>query len=132
MKLLLDTHIWVWSLVDPGQLSRRVQRALKNAKNELWLSPISVWEVLMLAKKGRLVFDEPAERWVGRALEAAPLREAPLTHEVALASARMTGAPSDPADGFLVATAKVYGLTLVTADRRLEQLEEISVLTNRF
>ena len=132
MKLLLDTHIWVWSLVNPGQLSRRVQQALKDAKNELWLSPITVWEVLMLAKKGRLVFDEPTERWVGRALEAAPLREAPLTVEVALASARMTSAPSDPADGFLVATAQVYGLTLVTADRRLEQLEEISVLTNRF
>ncbi len=51
MKLLLDTHIWLWSALDPARLSRRVAAALENPTNELWLSPISLWEVLTLCNR---------------------------------------------------------------------------------
>ena len=51
MKLLLDTHIWVWSLSDPSKLSRRVTRALDSKSSELWLSPISLWELGLLVEK---------------------------------------------------------------------------------
>ncbi len=131
MKLLLDTHIWLWSLLDPAKLSRRVASALQNDANELWLSPISVWEVLMLAERGRIVFDRDAVEWVQEARRAAPLAEAPLTVEVALATRGLALRHRDPADAFLAATAKVFGLTLVTTDRRLLAVPGIRTMPNR-
>ncbi len=131
MRLLLDTHIWLWSLLEPARLSRRVARELGNPENELWLSPVSVWEVLVLAGKGRIVLDGGAGAWVGKALAAAPLREAPFTHDVALATSGIRLPHRDPADRFLAATAHVYGLTLVTADRNLRAAKGFAVLMNR-
>ncbi|MFI5309102.1 MAG: type II toxin-antitoxin system VapC family toxin [Polyangiales bacterium] len=130
MKLLLDTHIWVWSLLDPSRLSARVRRALQNESNELWLSPISTWEVLVLAEKGRLSVEPDAARWVRRAWDAAPFHEATLNREVAIESRRIALSHEDPADRFLAATAVVYELTLVTADARLRRLKTPAVLPN--
>jgi len=128
VKLLLDTHIWIWSLLKPGKLARRVLRALENPANELWLSPISIWELTILVEEGRVVLNAELEAWLAHAMRAAPLKEAPLTWEVALA-AGSTGLPHrDPADAFLVATAKVFELTLVTADARLQAAKGIPLL----
>ena len=128
MKLLLDTHIWIWSLLKPGKLARRVLRALENPANELWLSPISIWELTILVEEGRVVLNAELEAWLAHAMRAAPLKEAPLTWEVALAAGN-TGLPHrDPADAFLVATAKVFELTLVTADARLQAAKGIPLL----
>ena len=54
MKILLDTHIWLWySLVNP-KLNQTLKSAIENPDNELWLSPVSIWEALLLAEKGRI------------------------------------------------------------------------------
>lgn len=119
MRLLLDTHVWLWSLVDAGRLSRRVRGALARSGSELWLSPISLWELLVLAERGRVRLDDEPRRWVREALGRSPVREAALGHEVALRSRDVALSHPDPADRFLVATALVYELTLVTADERL-------------
>jgi PIN domain nuclease of toxin-antitoxin system len=131
VKLLLDTHIWLWSVAEPKRLARKVAAALESVKNELWLSPISVWELLVLAKKKRVRLDRPAERWAMDACAAAGLRDAPLTRDVVLESRRVALAHEDPADRFLAATAVVYGLTLVTGDQRLLRVEGLPVLANR-
>src|SRR2546422_11532257 len=88
VKLLLDTHIFLWSLLEPARLSERVSRELESHLNELWLSPIVIWEVLMLAERGRVALEPDAATWVRRACQAAPFREAPLNHEVAFQSRR--------------------------------------------
>ena len=119
MKLLLDTHIFLWSLLEPERLSEWVVSALLSAENERWFSPISIWETLLLAEKGRIELRPDPTAWVRRALEIAPFREAPLNREVALQSRVMGLSHQDPADRFLAATAAVYGLTLVTVDERL-------------
>jgi PIN domain nuclease of toxin-antitoxin system len=129
LKLLLDTHIWLWSLQDPGRLGQRIQRELKNAENELWLSPISTWEALTLNAKGRIRLHGNLSEWVARA--TAPFREAPLTHEIAVAARQLPLPHPDPADRFLAATAQVLELTLVTADAGLLGLGEIATLGNR-
>ena len=129
MKLLLDTHIWIWSLAEPKQLSRRVQRELTDQSNELWLSPVSTWEVLLLHSKGRIRFQGNTRDWVARA--TMHMREAPLTHEIVVAAQELPLPHQDPADRFLVATADVLGLTLVTADHRLLGLGTIATLANR-
>jgi len=131
VKLLLDTHIWLWSLLEPARLSRRVAQALEDEGNELWLSPISVWELLVLVEKGRVKLEQGAEQWIAAAMQSAALKEAPITHEVALETRQMVLPHRDPADRFLAATARVFGLTLVTADRHLQALKAVSTLSNR-
>ena len=129
MRLLLDTHIWIWTLNDPEKLGHRTRQELRSADNELWVSPISTWEALMLRAKGRLDLPEDLAAWMSSA--TAPFLEAPLTHEIALASRRLSFAHQDPADRFLAATAQILDLTLVTADIRLLGLGEIATLANR-
>jgi PIN domain nuclease of toxin-antitoxin system len=129
LKLLLDTHIWLWSLQDPKRLGKIVQQELRNPINELWLSPISTWEALTLNAKGRIRLHGDLIEWVASA--TAPLREAPLTHEIALAARELKLPHQDPADRFLAATAQVLDLTLVTADSNLLGLGEIATLANR-
>ena len=131
MKLLLDTHIWVWSVLDPGRLSARVARQLANPENEIWLSAVSVWELRLLHDKGRLKLMPDAVSWIQDNLTRLSIREAPLTFEVALAISSLNLPHNDPADGFIAATAKVFGLTLVTADEQLARLKDIAVLPNR-
>jgi len=131
VKLLLDTHIWVWSLLEPARLTRRVARALEDEENELWLSPISVWELLVLVEKGRLTLDLPVEQWIERAMKAGALKEAPITQEVALETRKVALPHRDPADRFIAATARVFDLTLVTADRNLLALRGLSTLPDR-
>ncbi len=131
MKLLLDTHIWLWGLIEPHRLTRRVAEALEDPSNELWISPLSLWEVLILAERGRVVLEPDPIAWVRAALRAVPFHEATLNHEIAFQS-RLADLPhQDPVDRFLVATAAVYHLTLVTADERLLRTRAISLLPNK-
>ena len=130
MKLLLDTHIWIWSLIEPARLTDEVRVALESDDNELWLSPISTWETLMLMERGRVSVEGEPQALVSRMLKAGPFHEAPLTHAVAQESRRLGLDDSDPADRFLGATAVVYELTLVTADARLLSATEYRTLPN--
>lgn len=127
MNLLLDTHIWLWSQIEPGKLGSRVQRELQEPGNEKWLSPISVWEAAVLHRKGRLIISGDVPSWFKLSLRG--LLEAPLTYEIALLADQLP-LHSDPADRFLAATAKVLDLTLVTADKRLLGLGDIATLGN--
>jgi PIN domain nuclease of toxin-antitoxin system len=131
LKLLLDTHIWLWSLAEPQKLSRRVRAAITRHGNELWLSPISVWELLVLVERGRVKLDDEPRRWIEQALARTPAQEAVLTFEVAARSREIMLAHPDPADRFLVATAIVHGLTLVTADATLIRQNVCPVLPCR-
>lgn len=131
MKLLLDTHIWLWSLTDLEKLSRRVKAALARSSSDLWLSPISAWELLLLVERGRVKLDDDAPRWVIEAFTRGPAREAVLNIDVAVRSREIMAGHPDPADRFLVATALVYGLTLVTADSVLIKAGACPILANR-
>lgn len=131
MKLLLDTHIWLWSVLEPQRLTRRVEKALADPANELWLSPVSVAELTVLLRKGRLTLPHDIQTWVAKTIQDLQLTEAPLTIEVALAISSINFPHGDPADHFLSATARVFNLTLVTADQHLINLPGIHVLANR-
>lgn len=130
MKLLLDTHIWIWSLMAPKHLSKRVIRALRSDKNELWLSSISVWELLILIERQRIRVGQDPQEWLDQALTTAPIREAPVTFEIARVSRTIDLPHPDPADRFIAATAKVLDLALVTADRHLIKGKGWRVLAN--
>ena len=128
MKLLLDTHIWLWGLLEPDRLGPQTVSQLRDTANEIWLSPISTWEALLLHAKGRIHLSGDLVEWLAES--TAGMREAPLTHEIALV-AQQLNLHQDPADRFLAATARVLDLTLVTADERLLGLPNIKTLANR-
>lgn len=129
MKLLLDTHIWIWSLSETHKLSHQVRTELANAENEIWLSPVSLWEALALQAKSRIRLPSSSTEWLGQ--EASRLREATLTHEIVASACQLPFQHRDPIDRFLAATAGVLGLTLVTADQALLGLGTIATLANR-
>jgi len=131
MKYLLDTHIWLWSALQPERLSRRVAMTLADPGNELFLSPISVWELVILVRKGRFRLRPDIPTWVANSLSELRLIEAPFTVEVPLAMSLLSFSHADPADQFLAASAKVFDLTLVTADEKLIRTPGIKVLANR-
>jgi len=131
MKYLLDTHIWLWSSMQPDRLSNRVSKILADHENELWLSPISVWELTLLCRKKRLRVHSDVSTWVADSVAQLRIIEAPLTLEVALAIPSISLPHGDPADHFLAASAKVFGLILVTADETLLATPGLKVLANR-
>jgi PIN domain nuclease of toxin-antitoxin system len=111
LNLLLDTHIWIWSKLEPKRPARR-----------------PVWEALALMQKGRIHVENPFA-WVERAAEE--LREAPLSQEIVRVGMALPLSQADPTDRFLVATAKVLRSTLLTAEQRLLGLSETTTLANR-
>jgi PIN domain nuclease of toxin-antitoxin system len=131
MNLLLDTHIWIWNDTAPEKLNSEITRELANLKNQLWLSPVSIWEVTVLLEKRRIDLKQDFRSWADESVIDLQLREATITWEVAHELRYTMLGHRDPADRFLVATAKVYDLTLVTADERLLNVPGLKVLPNR-
>jgi PIN domain nuclease of toxin-antitoxin system len=131
-RLLLDTHILLWSLLDPERLSANITAELENSDNAIWISPITTWEVIILAEKGRLKLDDEPVTWMKNVLQTLPFRQATLNHEVAMKSRSIHLPHQDPADRFIVASAMVYDLTLVTSDKILIQsAKHVSILPNQ-
>jgi PIN domain nuclease of toxin-antitoxin system len=121
--LLLDTHCWIWAQLGlVQQLSRAALQSIKDAEREgnLRISVISIWELAMLEKRGRLALPMNIRMWVEQALSKPGIAVAPLTPEIALESVHLPGEMhGDPADRMLLATARVLGARLVTKDAQL-------------
>ena len=117
------------ALQAPSRLNPRVRAELRNPANELWLSPVSTWEALLLNAKGRIRLPVSLAEWLAQA--TAPLREAPFTPEIVLAAQQVPLPHRDPADRFLAATAQVMDLTIVTSDDLLLGLGTIRTMKNR-
>jgi PIN domain nuclease of toxin-antitoxin system len=130
MRLLLDTHIWLWLVHEPEQLGSRTTTLLVDAETDVWLSPVSIWEFLTLAGKGRFPLLGDPSAWIDETLDRFPYRDASLTHDVACEIERFRLPHRDPADTFLVATARALGLTLVTADRNIIESGAVAVVPN--
>ena len=110
---VLDTHIWIW-------LSSGDPRGVPFATfvGQPVLSDISVWEVAMLASKGRLTLKPDAQTWIEANLKD-PIELEPLSPEICVASCNLQDFQGDPADRLIVATALVLGIPLITADRQI-------------
>ncbi|MFZ0889530.1 MAG: type II toxin-antitoxin system VapC family toxin [Candidatus Binataceae bacterium] len=131
MRLLLDTHVWVWMQGEPARLARRAASELEKPRNELWVSPLSVWELALLSERGRWRLREPLALWVEKAMHTIPIREAGFSREVALEAYGTLLKHGDPIDRLIVATARVFDLVLVTADRRLLEARPCRLLAAR-
>ena len=119
MKILLDTHIWLWYALGNPQLSERLRSVIAADSTELWLSSISIWEVLLLAEKGRISLQLDPVEWIDRSIQALAMREVPLDRQIAILSRKIELPHQDPADRFIAATAMYHQLTLATVDTHL-------------
>jgi PIN domain nuclease of toxin-antitoxin system len=128
VKLLLDTHIWIWLLHSSERLGSRTHQELGNVANELWVSPISTWEALLQHRKKRVELSVDFLAWVKQSTPG--FHQAPFTHEIVLAAEHLD-IHADPAGRFLAATAQVLDLTFVTADQRLLGLGSVRTMANR-
>jgi PIN domain nuclease of toxin-antitoxin system len=119
--LLLDTCALLW-MVNRDPLLPEALKSMKRAaaSGEIYLSPVSAWEIGLLVKRGRLQLDIAVETYVHKAFSLPGVRIAQLTPEIAVRSSHLPGElHDDPADRMLVSTALVMGLRLVTRDKRL-------------
>jgi len=119
--LLLDTCalLWAWNGERLTQAATEAIGAAARA-GELYASPISAWEIGVLARRGRLQFRLPTEASVREIFSAPGIQTAPLTPEIAVSASYLAGdLHSDPADRILIATAAEMGLRFVTRDRRI-------------
>jgi len=130
VKLLLDTHIWLWSVESDRRISRRLARELERSTNELWVSPISIAEIGVQQRKGRIHIEGSLEDWVRRSVRTSELRWAAINEAVGFEYDRVSLTTADPADRWLVATARIYGLVLVTADEKILASNAVRTLPN--
>lgn len=115
-RILVDTHILLWAMSDPSKLSLRATLAIEGAA-QIYVSAITGWEVVMLARKQRIALDRPAHNWVHDALAVLDIVALPVTLDIAMLSENLPDySRPDPADRFIIATALSADLQLVTAD----------------
>ncbi|NOY70136.1 MAG: type II toxin-antitoxin system VapC family toxin [Deltaproteobacteria bacterium] len=119
--LLLDTHVWWWSLTEPERLSATVIKTIKQTKPyQRAIASISIWEFAMMAVKKRIELKISASKWLFRAIHDTGLRVIELSPEIAVESCSLPGDfHKDPADRIIVATARVHNLSLLTKDRKI-------------
>jgi PIN domain nuclease of toxin-antitoxin system len=119
--MLLDTHIWIWYAEGNTQKLRPASIKKLDAARKaegLVVSAISVWELGMQCHKGRIQLSYPFRKWVDAALSAPGIRVVPLDADTAAESTMLPGVVhGDPADRFLIATARSHGYTLATRDK---------------
>lgn len=121
MKLLLDTHAFLWWIADDERLSSKARRAIGDGRNEILVSAVSAWEIVVKHELGRLTLPEAPDKFVPSQLRANAFGALPATVSHALAVARLPLLHRDPFDRLLIAQAMVEGLTMVSADEDLRR-----------
>ena len=102
---------------------------MRAADSELLLSSISLWEILVLVRKGRITLAPDPRGWIRQSLAAMPVRVVALTGDMALESELLPGySGQDPGDRFIIATALAEGASIVTADRAIRRYAEVDTL----
>ena len=129
--ILLDTHAWFWWVQDVGRIPAETRRRLENeeARGTLLVSTVSVWEIALKASIGKLELPMEVREWVAAASAYPSVHVIPLSSEVALESTLLPGSfHNDPADRFIVATARTKSVPLVTADRKIRAYPHVRTI----
>lgn len=120
MKYLIDTSVWLWSLIAPERINDRARQILANGGEELYLSAASSWEIGIKSALGRLHLPEPPGIYVPKRLAAQGIQPLSITHTHALAVSELPAHHKDPFDRLLVAQARLEDMVLLTADHAFQ------------
>lgn len=116
MRLLLDTHTFLWAAGQSPKLSEAARTAIADRRNDVYVSAAVAWEIAIKSARGRLRLPFGAETYVPSRIAALGFATLPVTLEHALAVAALPVTHADPFDRILIAQAQFEGLTLVTRD----------------
>jgi PIN domain nuclease of toxin-antitoxin system len=111
------------------RLSETLRGVIADENNKLWLSPISIWETLILAEKQKIILNPDPLTWIQNSLQQLDTQEAPLTNDIALLSRQLSLEQQDPADRFIAATAIHLQLTLATVDQHFTKVDWLNTLS---
>ena len=125
---LLDTNVWIWLSLEKDSLLSQKARKVIGQRRPKWISAISCWELAKLVEKKRIAFSIPLLTWIRRSLIENEIRVADLSPEIAVESTQLHGFHQDPADQILVATSRVLGMPIVTADRRILDFPNVDAI----
>jgi PIN domain nuclease of toxin-antitoxin system len=119
VKILVDTHAYIWWGIDPARLSTRAAEALSSSENEVYVSVVSLWEIMIKSKLGKLELPVPLQIYMARQREENLVQTLSVTEAHVYAHATLSDLHKDPFDRMLVAQALAERLTLVTRDARI-------------
>ena len=118
--ILLDTHIWIWWVHDDARLTQTHRTHLQAHESDgLGVSIYSCWEVAKLVEYERLTIACDLKQWFKLALAYPGIKLLDLTLPIAIESTKLTGFHKDPADQIIVATARILGISLLSADDKI-------------
>jgi len=128
--LLLDTHVWVWSVHNDARLSRVHRNLLEQSDaSDIGVSAISCWEITKLVSQRRLTLHRPMAKWFEDSLGSSGIRLFPLSPQIAIEANHLPGEfHRDPADCIIVASARIHGATLLTVDGRILSYPHVNTI----
>ncbi|MBI2802196.1 MAG: type II toxin-antitoxin system VapC family toxin [Gammaproteobacteria bacterium] len=121
MRLLLDSHTFLWWVADDKRLSARIRRVIAASASECWLSHASVWEMTIKASLGKLILDCPVEKFVAEQCEINGIRLLPITFKHVCAVENLPWHHRDPFDRLLISQALAENLVLATRDTAIKR-----------
>ena len=116
MRLLLDTHVFLWYITANPKLPLRFQAAIQDSDNVVYLSVVSVWEAVIKYHLDKLPLSAPPATYLPRQREAHAIKSLPIDESVMPHLAGLPALHRDPFDRILIAQALRHGLTLATVD----------------
>ena len=119
MRILLDTHVWLWMMAEPGRLSQPARESLSNRSNDLFLSAASAWEITIKHQIGKLPLPCPPWQFVPERLERDGITPLPIEPRHALGTGLLPPLHRDPFDRLLIAQAAAEELTLFSVDEKV-------------
>jgi PIN domain nuclease of toxin-antitoxin system len=129
MRLLLDTHIWIWAQETPEKFGRHTRGLLEDLGNGVSVSAIAALEIARLVFLHRLQLTEPASVWIADSVRSLGAQMLDVTPQIAAEAYELPGSfHKDPADRVLVATARLHNLTLLTADNLILRYPHVKTL----
>jgi PIN domain nuclease of toxin-antitoxin system len=123
MRVLLDTHAFLWWITDDPRLSARARQIIGKGENHLFLSAASGWEIAIKAKLGRLQLPEDLVRFIAEQMALNAIESLPIQMAHTLHVYRLPEYHRDPFDRLLVAQGKLERLPILTADRQIAQYD---------
>lgn len=123
MRVLLDTHVWLWMWGEPERLRNEARTVIEDPDTELNVSAVSAWEIATKHAAGRIRLPTSAQEWLSDARHLRDVTELPITFAHATRAGALPPHHRDPFDRMLVAQAQVEALVLVSADPKLSVYE---------
>ena len=130
MRVLADTHTFIWWVEDNPKLGPKARKVIETS--HVFVSTASAWEMSIKNSIGRLDFDEPLEDWIPREMKRNGFQSLYVSLEHAIQAGQLPQHHQDPFDRMLIAQARLEGLTLLTSDRRIPLYQVVTLDAEKY